>query len=73
MTVQNDHEHLPPVEKGHRRAFKRCSCGCVGFYDYVPYSLSTAILVMPCGRDGKLAASIDEAEFLAATSTGGAA
>ena len=46
---------LGPLAPGYKRAFKCCNkCGCVATYDYVPYSLSSPILTMPCGhtKDG---------------------
>lgn len=63
--------NLPKVLKGHKRQWKRCrTCGCVAYYDYIPYSLSNPIACMPCShgiaaRDMG-ADNIDEATALAA-------
>jgi len=55
------------VPSGHHRQFIRCPThGRVGWYDYVPYSFSTAIGVMPCGCDSKNAETITEDEHDAA-------
>lgn len=60
-------EALPPIAKGQARAFLRCPThGTLAWYDYVPYSFSTAIGVMRCGCDPKGAPKITEAEFHAA-------
>lgn len=57
-------EILPPVRKGHKRAYNRCRVhGRVGYHDYVPYSLSSAVSVMPCGCDTKGTEHISEDEF----------
>lgn len=59
---------LPPIAKGQARAFRRCPThGTPAWHDYVPYSFSTAIGVMPCGCDPKGASVITEAEFHAAS------
>ncbi|WP_341209840.1 hypothetical protein [uncultured Sphingomonas sp.] len=59
-----DGVELPAIPKGEARAFVQCKThGRVGYYDYVPYSFSTAVSVMPCGCDAKHAKSITEEEF----------
>jgi hypothetical protein len=57
---------LPPIPAGQARAFRLCSCGFAGWYDYKPFSLSVPIIVFPCGHDPRGARCIDEAEFFAA-------
>jgi hypothetical protein len=57
---------LPPIRTGEARAFRQCSCGRVGWYDYLPYSLSVPILAFPCGHDPQAARYITEDEFHAA-------
>lgn len=58
---------LPPVASGCKRAWVRCKPHSrVGYYDYVPYSMSNPIGVMSCGCDTKGQPSIPEAEALAA-------
>ncbi len=43
---------LPPVERGYRRQWNICTrCGQVCYRDFVPYSLSNPIIIMPCGHD----------------------
>lgn len=56
-------EPLPALAKGFGRAFRKCTCGRVGWYDYVPYSLSVPILAFPCGHNASEAAVIDEPAF----------
>jgi hypothetical protein len=56
-------EPLPPLTKGLGRAFRKCSCGRLGWYDYVPFSLSVPILAFPCGHNASEAAVIDEQAF----------
>lgn len=61
---------LPPIGKGEDRAYRRCTAhGNVGWYDYVPFSLSNPILAMPCGCGNGGMVSITEEEFHAAAST----
>lgn len=40
---------IPPVAKGYKRIWKRCTlCGRVAYYDYLPYCASNPVLTMPC-------------------------
>jgi hypothetical protein len=42
---------LPKIPQGHVRKFCLCkTCGMPMTYDFVPYSLSTAIHDLPCGH-----------------------
>ena len=42
---------MKPVADGYERQWVRCkTCKRIAYYDYVPYSLSTPIHVMPCGH-----------------------
>lgn len=42
---------FPPIAAGHKRQWARCrTCGRISYYDYVPYSFSTAIMDQPCGH-----------------------
>lgn len=44
---------VPPVARGYRRSWRKCNvCGVVAFRDFIPFSLSNPILVMPCGHSG---------------------
>jgi hypothetical protein len=55
---------IPEIPRGHARKFKLCKLhGQVGFMDYVPYSLSVPIEIMPCGCSAKNAEYITEQEF----------
>lgn len=62
---------LPRVAKGYRRRFVRCKrCRRVYYYDFIPYSLSSPMMVTNCGhsigaRDYGLK-DITEADFRAA-------
>lgn len=59
--------HIPPVRAGYNRQWLRCrECGWVGYYDYLPYSLSNPIMTTGCGHGAALrdlgCDSITEAE-----------
>jgi hypothetical protein len=42
---------IPPVKKGYNRQWVKCKeCGAPSYYDYVPYSLSNPIKILPCGH-----------------------
>lgn len=57
---------IPSVAKGYRRQWLYCPLhGRYGYHDYVPYGLSTAVGVMPCGCDSKSGRPVDEARALA--------
>ncbi|MBO9624121.1 MAG: hypothetical protein J7500_15545 [Sphingomonas sp.] len=57
-------EALPELRPNERRAFRKCTAhGQVGWYDYVPYSLSVPIAVMPCGCGRESMIDISEEEF----------
>ena len=44
-------EKLPPLRGNTKREFVACkTCARVSYYDYVPYSFSTAIMMLPCGH-----------------------
>lgn len=39
--------------KGYERQWVLCrtkGCGCVAYYDFVPYSLSNPLMIMPCNH-----------------------
>lgn len=57
-----------PIIEGFVRAYKQCRlCDKVATYDYIPYSLSSAVLVPPCVHDFRTDyKSITKAEFYAA-------
>ena len=41
-----------PKAKGYARQWLEChQCGFLQYYDYIPYSLSTPIMVSDCGHD----------------------
>jgi hypothetical protein len=41
----------PPIDKGLKRAYVKCKvCGKPYFYDYIPYGLSSPIIVSDCGH-----------------------
>jgi hypothetical protein len=61
-------EPLPPIRDGEKRAFLLCNCGCPGWYDYRPFSLSVPIISLVCGHDHSLAARVSEPEFFASAS-----
>lgn len=45
---------VAPPAAGYKRAWKHCQRhDRYGFYDYVPFSLSNPVMVMPCGCDPK--------------------
>lgn len=56
---------IPPCSEGLERAWRRCHRHqVVSYYDFTPYSLSTAIGEMPCGCDIRDCESITEPEAL---------
>ncbi len=41
----------PKISKGYVRSYVKCrECGTPAYRDYVPYSLSNPILVLPCNH-----------------------
>lgn len=53
MTARDPIDALPAIPDGHRRQWLRCQkCKWVGYYDYLPYSLSNPIKVLGCGHHG---------------------
>jgi hypothetical protein len=49
--VNPDMPKIPPLRSGEARQWLRCrTCGRVQHYDYVPYSLSTALRFTVCGH-----------------------
>ncbi len=55
---------LPKIPEGHERAYIKCHHKNVGFYDYVPYSLSSPIaFINKCGCDVKQCTPITRKEF----------
>lgn len=63
---------LPPVQIGYERAWVSCKkCQRVGYYDYIPYSLSSGVRTLTCGHGNTIrfndaVNSITEEEGLAA-------
>lgn len=61
---------LPKLLPGYRRDYCACKqCGLALYYDYVPYSLSNPIWVLPCGhgltlRFNEATRAITEREFI---------
>lgn len=44
---------FPPILSGFQRQWTKCkTCGNIAFYDYVPFSLSNPVMVLPCGHSG---------------------
>jgi len=42
---------IPPIAEGYKRQWVKCKeCAKVTYYDYVPYSLSNPIMILPCGH-----------------------
>ncbi len=40
---------IPDVSKGYERQWIKCkTCGLVAYYDFVPFSLSSPIMTLPC-------------------------
>lgn len=51
--AQQQHElgKIKPPLQGYKRQWVRCKkCGRIAYYDYVPYSLSNPVMIMPCGH-----------------------
>ena len=56
---------LKPPTKGYERKWLQCSiCSRVAYYDFIPYSLSRPIMVMPCNHRIDDAAQITHHEAL---------
>jgi len=67
--MASEHMGLPALRKGAARAFCKCTMhGRVGWYDYIPYSLSVPIFVMPCGCGHGGMTRVGEEEFYSALS-----
>src|SRR5690606_11035478 len=46
---------IKPVSNGCERQWVKCNeCGRVAHYEYVPFSLSQAVLTLPCGHGAAL-------------------
>lgn len=43
---------IEEIPVGHERQWVKCkTCGNVAYYDFVPYTLSSPIMTLPCGHD----------------------
>lgn len=59
-----DSEGMKPIAPGYKRQWVRCKqCGNESYYDYVPYSFSNPVLVLPC-KHGLSKRFEDVAEFI---------
>lgn len=59
--------NIPEIPKGHNRQWVKCpTCEKAYYYDYVPYSLSTPIMTLPCHHrfEDTIRISADEAVII---------
>lgn len=51
LGIMKSFDNIPAPERGLTRQWVRCkACRRVAYYDYLPYSLGTPSMTLPCGH-----------------------